>query len=209
MTEKAKTINEKEYKKTGTYKVGERIYHPVFQDSGKIIKKLPGTNQQELIVAKFDKSGTKKLLARKTKKPAQLGNKVSIEVKATCHDDTPIRSLQKYFPNKFTIGKEKIFPVLQESIIGMKEDETRTITITPEQAFGPYNKDQVFKIRIPDLEGKQLKIGKTYKIRNVDNQVFSARLVDFDKNTATMDANHLLAGKTITLHIKLLQIIDR
>ena len=52
----------KEYKPSGTYKLGQKLYHPGFKDQGKIIKIKPGSGDFEKIIVKFDNIGKKMLI---------------------------------------------------------------------------------------------------------------------------------------------------
>jgi hypothetical protein len=53
----------KEYSHSDTYRVGQKIYHPVFKDTGKVIrKKKSHTGNFEKIVVKFEQDGEKTLI---------------------------------------------------------------------------------------------------------------------------------------------------
>ena len=47
---------------TETYEVGELIYHPIFEDKGKITDKFFTTGGNEVIIVNFPKAGRKVLM---------------------------------------------------------------------------------------------------------------------------------------------------
>lgn len=56
---------ERVYQSDDYYRVGQHVYHPVFQDSGKIVRKMPAPNNLNFIIVRFERVGEKKLIARK------------------------------------------------------------------------------------------------------------------------------------------------
>jgi len=57
-----KKINRKEYNMSNNHKVGENIYHKIFDDEGKVIDKFKSDEGLDLIVVGFSKRGMTKLV---------------------------------------------------------------------------------------------------------------------------------------------------
>ena len=59
----------REYRASDTHRVGQVIYHPVFEDTGKVKKKMKTpTGQMKKIVVQFQRIGEKELLTEYTPK---------------------------------------------------------------------------------------------------------------------------------------------
>lgn len=52
------------YNSQETYRVGQHIYHSLFDDTGKIVKKMPAPGNRHLIVVQFKNVGEKKLISQ-------------------------------------------------------------------------------------------------------------------------------------------------
>jgi FKBP-type peptidyl-prolyl cis-trans isomerase 2 len=108
-----------------------------------------------------------------------------------------------YAPITFVVGAGQMIKGFDEGVIGMKVGEEKTLTISPEKAYGGYDKTMVQAIPIevlnstePPKAGQIIRdtYGRQYKVIAVNN------------THVTLDANHELAGKTLIFDIKLVSI---
>lgn len=141
---------------------------------------------------------------------AKKGDKVRIHYIATIKDGTVLDSSHGKELLEFTIGQKKIFPNIQNAVIGMKEGETKTFSIQPESAYGNYRKDLKLvisrnQIKIPpDIDPQP---GMELQISVNDGQTARATILDINEKVITLDGNHPLAGKEIFYKIVLLEIV--
>ena len=49
----------------------------------------------------------------------------------------------QFFPMLVIIGEKRLLPSIEEAISKMKEGETKTITLKPEEAYGPYEESKI------------------------------------------------------------------
>lgn len=110
-------------------------------------------------------------------------------------------------PLEFTIGKKDVIKGFEDGVIGLETGEKTTVTIQPEDAYGPYHDDYVYKIdqnKLPsDLD---LIVGNGIKATNKDGSVLEMVIKKVDAKTVTLDANHQLAGKVLIFDIELIEI---
>ncbi|OQR96072.1 FKBP-type peptidyl-prolyl cis-trans isomerase [Achlya hypogyna] len=114
-------------------------------------------------------------------------------------------------PQKFTIGDGDMIVGLEEAILGMKKGETKTVTLTPDMAFGPAD-DPDNRVRIPrselnllPSEEKMLEIGSYLGLDDEEGDM--AKIVEIDEHSIVVDMSHELAGKTVHLTIELVDHI--
>jgi len=200
--------NKKIYKPSGMYKIGQRIYHPVFNDTGKVIKKKKSIGDYGKIVVKFDHIGEKLLVERKSLRKVKMGHTILVHYTSRLKDGSIVDSTKNKDPIKLTLGKNQIFPSVEKRIIGMVVGECKNFTIPPNKAYGRRRKNLVFVFDRKDINVKNPKVGKYHKIRLRTGDTVKARFIKIDELKVTLDANHILAGKDINYEIEVLEIVD-
>ncbi len=105
-------------------------------------------------------------------------------------------------------GQSRIFPKLEKALVTMQPGETRTIPLSPEEAYGPHHGNLVQPLDISAFRnGIQPSPGMILSL-NVDRdgkpEKVPATVVSVEDGRVTLDYNHPLAGKpvvyTLTLH---------
>jgi len=136
------------------------------------------------------------------------GKQVSIEYTLTLEDKSIIDSNVGAEPLAFVHGSHNIIPGLENALNGMKVGESKQVTVKPEDAYGPVNKDAVSEIKKEQIPKDALKVGAVLQGQNPDGQVIIARVVEIKEDTVLLDYNHPLAGKTLFFDVKILGVQD-
>ena len=111
-------------------------------------------------------------------------------------------------PFEFTIGTEKVIPGFEKAIIGMEVGETKTITVPPEEAYGPRHEELVLDFKKNDFPNNiTFVVGEQLQIRQKDSDPIKVTVTDMDDDTVTLDGNHLLAGETLIFDILLVAVM--
>lgn len=145
------------------------------------------------------------------------GNKIAVDYTGTLEDgtlfDTSIEEKAKtankymegrdYQPLEFTVGKGEMIKGFDAAVVGMKIDETKTITLAPEEAYGQPNPQLVQEVPVEQI--------KSSGIEPKQGMILSAngrpvRITKVDETTVTLDMNHELAGKTLIFEITVKEI---
>jgi len=61
-------------------------------------------------------------------------------------------------PMTFIHGSHKIFPALENAIVGMKVGETRKVTLQPEEGYGVVNPDAIIEVEKDRIPKTALKV---------------------------------------------------
>lgn len=105
------------------------------------------------------------------------------------------------------IGTGKLIPSFEKAIIGMEIGDTKTITILPEEAYGPWYNELILNLKKSDFPEDIIpRIGQKLQIRQPAGDVVHAIITDINEDTLTLDANHPLAGTKLTIDIQLVAI---
>jgi peptidylprolyl isomerase len=138
---------------------------------------------------------------------AKRGDVVNVHYKGTLDDGSEFDTSAGSDPIQFTIGKGDVIVGLEEAIIGMSAGQTKTERFPPERAYGVHKDDLVFTIdRGQFPAGTEISVGDTLSIGFTDGGTAAVQVADLDEEMVTLDANHPLAGKTLTFALTLVSI---
>ncbi len=139
---------------------------------------------------------------------AKYGNTVKVHYTGKLDDGTVFDSSIDRDPLQFTLGDGQMIPGFEQAVVGMSLNESKTVTIPMDQAYGPHREERVTEIERNQFpENMQLEIGQQLQIRQDDGQPFLVSVTDVSESSVTLDANHPLAGKDLTFDIQLVEII--
>jgi len=136
------------------------------------------------------------------------GDKVKIHYTGKLNNETIFDSSVDREPLEFTVGDGKIIPGFEKAVLGMAPGESKTVTISPDMAYGTHREELVVDVErqyVPD--NLDLKVGGFVQIRQRDGGVIQAKVTGVSESKVTLDANHPLAGKDLTFDIRLVEIV--
>jgi FKBP-type peptidyl-prolyl cis-trans isomerase 2 len=140
-------------------------------------------------------------------KIAKQNSRVKIFYHGTTLDNKYLLSNKEHEALEFTIGSGSVPKGLEDKIIGMASGEKREFTLQPEEGFGKRKNKLITtaeKRSFPDQSDPQ--IGKKYRIKLPDGRIKSAKVTAVEDNQVTLDANHPLAGRTLSIEIEMLEV---
>ena len=140
-------------------------------------------------------------------KIVEVGNNVKIHYTGTLIDGTKFDSShQRGAPLGFLVGKNGLLPAFEKAVLGMTEGETKTISLTPEEAYGEHNPEA--KQVVPkDAFGPDFTFNVGQAIQGTGPMVtFIATILEHTDADVTLDMNHPLAGKDLNFEIELVEI---
>lgn len=141
---------------------------------------------------------------------AKSGDTVAIYFTGTLDNGSVVESNMNSTAFVFTIGNDEILPYgLPDTVIGMQQNETKTVKLSPAKAFGVYDPSLVQIVNRTSLPDNTTFVeGQDYQIvRTTDNAVAHVKILNVTPTTVAWDGNHALAGQNLTLTITLVQIV--
>jgi len=102
---------------------------------------------------------------------------------------------------QFVQGQHQLLPVLERQVTGMRPGEEKTIDLSAEEGFGPYDATKKQTISKSDLP-KETKEGDV--LQNRAGQ--SATVTRLSDDSAVMDYNHPLAGKPVHVVLRIVRV---
>ncbi|NVM25332.1 MAG: peptidylprolyl isomerase [Desulfobacterales bacterium] len=138
---------------------------------------------------------------------AKCGDRVTVHYTGKLENGEVFANSKVGEPFEFRIGKREVIPGFEKGVIGMEVGETKTITVPPEEAYGPRSEEllvDVSKSALP--ENITPAIGEQLQIPQQDGNPIRVTISDMSEDTVTLDANHPLAGITVTFNIQLIGV---
>jgi len=103
----------------------------------------------------------------------------------------------------FGVGQAPL--ALERAIDGLRVGQSRRVQLPPVQAFGPRDETALISVEASELpEGAAP--GDEFEADREDGQTVFLRVVELEDGVAQLDANHPLAGQSITLELQVLEL---
>ena len=146
--------------------------------------------------------------AEKTKddRTVKDGMMVSVEYTLKGTDGKVIETSKGKEPIKYVHGQKMMIPGLEKELTGMKVGGEKQVTVKPEDAYGPVNKNAFQEVPKEKLPPNGLKVGAILAAKSPEGQVVPMRVHEIKEKTVVMDMNHPMAGKTLVFDIKVVDI---
>jgi FKBP-type peptidyl-prolyl cis-trans isomerase 2 len=138
---------------------------------------------------------------------AKQGDTVRVHYTGTLEDGQEFDSSRGLDPLTFTIGAGAVIPGFDDAVTGMAVGDEKRVTIPAADAYGP-RRDEL-TVRIPRTElppDLELEEGTQLRMEQ-DDQSLVVTVRELDDETVTLDANHPLAGESLTFDLRLVEIV--
>jgi FKBP-type peptidyl-prolyl cis-trans isomerase 2 len=138
---------------------------------------------------------------------AQHGDTVKIQYTGKLDDGSVFDSSDPNAPLAFTIGEGEVIPGVENGVVGMEEGETKTISIPPDEGYGPMRDELTVTVdrdQLPD--GVEPEEGMPMQMQLPNGQVIPVRISEVSDGTVKIDANHPLAGKDLIFDVQLVEV---
>ena len=138
------------------------------------------------------------------------GDQVIIEYKGTLADNEETDSSVDSGSLEFEVGAGKVFPGFDKGVLDMAVNETISITLAPEDAYGQQDKELLHTVNKevlgPDVDPKPgMVLGMDIE-RSGQKHKIPALVTVVKNDQVEIDFNHPLAGKTLTYQLTLKEI---
>lgn len=135
---------------------------------------------------------------------AKSGDRVEVHFTGYHADGSPFGTSRDGEPLSFVIGSDEVIVGLSEAVTGMAVGETKRVTIEAERAYGP--RDAKLRMTVPrTVVGNETEPGSAIRTE-LGGEAVVLWLVAIEGDAAILDANHPLAGETLTYELELLSI---
>jgi FKBP-type peptidyl-prolyl cis-trans isomerase 2 len=129
--------------------------------------------------------------------------RVTVHYTGRLEDGTVFDSSRDREPITVPLGGKRVIAGFEEALQGMEPGDKKRITVPPEKAYGPHREELVTEVERSRFPGDlELKEGQRLQLRNPAGIVTTVRVISLNEESATVDANHPLAGKTLVFDLE-------
>jgi FKBP-type peptidyl-prolyl cis-trans isomerase SlpA len=134
--------------------------------------------------------------------PVSEGTRVFLNFSISLEDGSEVDTNFGGEPVDFAIGDGSLLPGFERLIFGMSAGERQMFTVTPENAFGQPNDNNVQYLPSDQFEDDiELEIGLVFSFADASGDELPGMIIAFDDNEVTVDFNHPLSGRTILFDV--------
>jgi FKBP-type peptidyl-prolyl cis-trans isomerase 2 len=134
-----------------------------------------------------------------------VNDTISVYYTGTLTNGTVFDSNVGKQPLNFTVGSGEIIKGFDEGVIGMKVNETKSVTIPANEAYGPVNPALIQEVPKSSFGNESIQKGSLVQgtFNGAEEQ---GTVTAINATTVTVDFNPPLAGQTLIFQIKIISI---
>jgi len=133
------------------------------------------------------------------------GDTVGVYYTGTFTNGTQFGSNVVGKPLQFTVGSNEVILGFDQGVLGMKLNETKTITVPANEAYGQINPALIVHVPLSAFGNQTVRTGVVVSENSTSGRV-SGIVTAVNATTATINFNPPLAGQTLVFNVKVVSI---
>lgn len=133
---------------------------------------------------------------------------VKVHYTGKTDDGVVFDSSREREPLQFTMGQGQLIPGFEKAVEGLGVGDSTSVRIPADEAYGDVRPDMVVEIEKkqipPDIKPE---LGMQLQIQQPNGQPLAVTVKAITDTHVTLDANHPLAGETLTFDIEVVEIV--
>jgi peptidylprolyl isomerase len=132
---------------------------------------------------------------------------VSVDYKGTLENGQVFDTSEGRQPLEIKMGAGQLIKGFENALMGMSLNEKKTFTLSPEEAYGPFDESRQHTFPRADVPTEMdPQVGQSVGLTTQDGRQIPARIIAVDDDGVTVDLNHPLAGQALTFEIEVVGI---
>lgn len=139
--------------------------------------------------------------------PIKQGDTVSVHYTGSLDDGTVFDSSREREPLKFTMSKGQLIAGFESAVMGKEVGDVVTTHIPPAEAYGDADQEMIFSVSIDQVPDHITPtVGLPLTLESPEGERMEVTITEVTDTEITLDANHPLAGKTLTFEIEIVSV---
>ncbi len=110
-------------------------------------------------------------------------------------------------PLEFEVGAGMMIEGFDQAVIGMAVGEKKTVTIAPEEGYGPRFEEMVMEFPKANLpEDLVPELGMQLTLSSASGEQWAVTITHIAEEKITLDGNHHLAGQELEFDIEVVEV---
>ena len=143
----------------------------------------------------------------------EKGRRVVVRYELYDVSDELLETSEESEPMEYVHGTEEISPALERALAGKQAGDSVRVTLPPEEAFGERDEDLLVTVprseippEIPLSVGEYLPVSLEEAPEDLADEEVEFRIVEVGEDEVVLDANHPLAGETVTFVLEVVSV---
>lgn len=136
----------------------------------------------------------------------EAGSKVDLHFSVAIENGMEIDNTRsREEPVSLVIGDGSLLPDFEKALFGLRAGDRRTVSLPPEDAFGPWNEENIQKFDTVKFEQRPV-VGHMIEFEDKAKQSLYGVVKTVGDDITEVDFNHPLAGKNITFEVEIFKV---
>jgi len=105
-------------------------------------------------------------------------------------------------------GETELIGGMDRAVAGKAVGDTVQMTVAPEDGFGAHDPELTFTDDLENVPPQFRRIGAEVQMQNESGETRSFFVTRIEDGKLTVDGNHPMAGKTLLVQVKILEVRD-
>ncbi|MFN4065215.1 FKBP-type 16 kDa peptidyl-prolyl cis-trans isomerase [bioreactor metagenome] len=129
---------------------------------------------------------------------------VTLHYRITLPNGQPLISTFDATPATLQLGAGEMLPGMEQLIIGLEIGSNHVFELEPENAFGPHRPELMERVKREHMPNEEIEPMSIMEFTAPDGSRYSGLVREIDAQSALIDFNHPLAGKSIRFEVKII-----
>lgn len=135
------------------------------------------------------------------------GKQVSIEYTLALDDGQIVDSNVGKEPLTYQHGQGQIIPGLERHLAGLNVDDTKKVTLAPEEGYGPVNPKAFQDVKPETVPEDARQVGMMLVASDKGGSQRPIRVHEVHADRIVLDLNHPLAGRNLNFEVRIIAIL--
>jgi len=105
-------------------------------------------------------------------------------------------------------GDQELIGGMEKAVAGRSVGDEVKVTVPPQEGFGKHDPDLTFTDDLENVPEQFRHVGAEVQMQNDRGEVKSFFVTKIENGKLTVDGNHPMAGKTVVVKVKILEVRD-
>jgi FKBP-type peptidyl-prolyl cis-trans isomerase SlpA len=135
------------------------------------------------------------------------GSEVTLHLSLSTTDGFEALSTFGEEPETLVMGDGTLSEGLELALFGLKAGDAQTLTLTADQAFGQWDKNNIHRLPRHDfVSDEELEPGLVIGFSSGEGEELAGTILEVDQQAVTVDFNHPLAGREVIFRVEILDV---
>ena len=136
----------------------------------------------------------------------QANSLVTLHYRISLPNGQPLISTFEATPATLQLGVGEMLPAMEQLLIGLTPGVRHVFELEAEQGFGPHRAELVERVKREHMPDEEIEAMSIMEFTAPDGSRYSGLVREIDEQSALVDFNHPLAGKSIRFEVDVIGV---